>query len=95
MPAHWEVVGLTKYLSSVVDYRGRTPTKVDEGVFLITAKNIRNGRVNYASSEEFIMSSEYDDVMSRGRPEIGDVLFTTEAPLGQVANVDRVDVALA
>jgi type I restriction enzyme S subunit len=33
--------------------------------------------------------------MRRGRPLKGDVLFTTEAPLGQVANVDREDIALA
>src|SRR6476469_7244491 len=33
--------------------------------------------------------------MSRGNPELGDVVFTTEAPLGQVANIDRTDVAIA
>lgn len=33
--------------------------------------------------------------MRRGKPEIGDVLLTTEAPLGEVAHVDRTDVALA
>jgi type I restriction enzyme S subunit len=95
VPAHWDVVGMTKYLSSLVDYRGRTPTKVAEGIFLLTARNIRAGRVDYATSEEFIAESEYRDVMRRGKPEIGDVLFTTEAPLGQVANMDRTDVALA
>ena len=95
VPEQWEVVGLTKYLVSVVDYRGRTPTKVDEGVFLVTARNIRDGKIDYAVSEEYIAASEYEDVMRRGKPEIGDVLFTTEAPLGQVANIDRTDVALA
>jgi type I restriction enzyme S subunit len=95
VPEHWEVVGMTKYLSSLVDYRGRTPPKVDEGVFLLTARNIRDGKVDYTTSEEFIPESEYEDVMRRGKPEVGDVLFTTEAPLGQVANMDRTDVALA
>lgn len=33
--------------------------------------------------------------MRRGFPKLGDILFTTEAPLGQVATVDREDVALA
>lgn len=95
VPAHWEVVGLTKYLESVVDYRGRTPTKVDEGVFLVTAKNIRDGAIDYGASQEYIAPSEYGDVMRRGRPLAGDVLFTTEAPLGEVASVDREDIALA
>lgn len=95
VPAHWEIVGLTKYLESVVDYRGRTPTKVDDGVFLVTAKNIRNGIIDYEKSQEFIERVEYEDVMRRGLPAIGDVLFTTEAPLGQVALVDREGIALA
>lgn len=95
VPAHWEIVGLTKYIQSVIDYRGRTPTKVDEGVFLVTAKNIRNGAIDYDASQEYISADEYNDVMRRGIPEIGDVLFTTEAPLGQVAQVDRTDIALA
>ncbi|MFT4063321.1 restriction endonuclease subunit S [Paraburkholderia sp.] len=95
VPAHWEVVGLTKYFESVVDYRGRTPTKVDDGVFLVTAKNIRNGVIDYDLSQEYIDRAEYDEVMRRGLPLRGDVLFTTEAPLGQVAIVDREDIALA
>ena len=95
VPEGWEVGGMTKYISSLVDYRGRTPTKVDEGVFLLTARNIRGGKLDYITSQEFIPESEYEDVMRRGKPEVGDVLFTTEAPLGQVANIDRTDVALA
>jgi type I restriction enzyme S subunit len=33
--------------------------------------------------------------MSRGIPVLGDVLFTTEAPLGEVAQIDNVNIALA
>ncbi|WP_338655344.1 restriction endonuclease subunit S [Methylophilus sp. DW102] len=95
VPAHWEVVGLTKYIESVVDYRGRTPTKVDAGIFLVTAKNIRDGAIDYEASQEYIAKNEYEDVMRRGQPALGDVLFTTEAPLGQVALIDREDIALA
>jgi type I restriction enzyme, S subunit len=95
VPSQWEVVGLTKYLESLVDYRGRTPEKVDEGRFLVTARNIRDGVIDYSTSQEFIDELQYENTMRRGKPACGDVLFTTEAPLGQVANVDRADVALA
>jgi type I restriction enzyme, S subunit len=95
VPEHWEVVGLTKYLASLVDYRGRTPTKSEDGIFLVTARNIRNGFIDYEASQEYIVPAEYEAVMSRGLPQVGDVLFTTEAPLGQVATIDRTDVALA
>lgn len=95
IPAHWRIGGLTKYLEPVVDYRGKTPEKVDNGVFLVTAKNIKGGRIDYSLSSEYVREDQYDAIMSRGMPRIGDVLFTTEAPLGEVANVDREDIALA
>lgn len=95
VPAHWSLGGLTKFIGPVVDYRGRTPTKGDEGVFLVTAKNIRDGAIDYEASQEYVDPNEAEALLSRGRPEVGDVLFTTEAPLGQVAQIDRTDVALA
>ncbi|WP_144459587.1 restriction endonuclease subunit S [Bacillus pumilus] len=95
IPKGWRVGGLTKFLDNIVDYRGKTPKKVDEGVFLVTARNIKDGNINYELSHEYIKIEEYETVMRRGKPKIGDVLFTTEAPLGEVANVDREDIALA
>jgi len=94
-PVGWRRAGLTKYLESLVDYRGATPEKVPSGVFLVTAGNIRNGRIDYQVSQEFVREEEYEVIMRRGKPRIGDLLFTTEAPLGQVALVDREDIALA
>ena len=82
-------------LTSYVDYRGKTPPKSDSGVFLVTAKNIKKGYIDYLASEEFIADKDYEEAMRRGKPEIGDVLLTTEAPLGNVAQIDRCDIALA
>lgn len=95
VPAHWKVAGFKKYLESVVDYRGRTPEKVDDGILLVTARNIDDGKIDYSYSREFIAPVQYEEVMRRGKPRVGDVLFVTEAPLGEVACVDREDVALA
>lgn len=82
-------------LADYVDYRGKTPKKVESGVLLVTAKNIKQGYLDYSTSQEFIELSEFDEVMRRGKVELNDVLITTEAPLGNVASVDRVDIALA
>ena len=95
IPKNWSAVPLTKYLESIIDYRGRTPEKTETGRFLVTAKNIRDGRIDYEISQEFTSEDEYQRIMTRGMPQIGDVLFTTEAPLGEVANVDDVSIALA
>ncbi len=40
---------------------------------------------------EFVDPASYDGWMTRGIPRIGDVLFTTEAPLGNVAQLDTED----
>ena len=95
IPKDWNAVPLTKYLESIIDYRGRTPEKTEDGRFLVTAKNIRNGQIDYKISQEFTSEDEYQRIMTRGIPQMGDVLFTTEAPLGEVANVDDVSIALA
>jgi len=95
IPKDWSAVPLTKYLESIIDYRGRTPEKTESGRFLVTAKNIRDGQIDYEISQEFTPEDEYQRIMTRGIPQVGDVLFTTEAPLGEVANVDDDSIALA
>ena len=95
IPKAWNTVPLTKYLESIIDYRGRTPEKTESGRFLVTAKNVKNGQLDYQISREFTSEPEYQKIMTRGIPQMGDVLFTTEAPLGQVANVDDPSIALA
>lgn len=69
-----------------VDYRGKTPSKISSGVRLLTAKNVRKGVINL-SPEEFLSESEYHSWMTRGFPKVGDILFTTEAPMGNAAVV--------
>ena len=78
-----------------VDYRGKTPTKTENGIFLVTAKNVKDGFIDYETSKEYISENAYEEVMRRGKPEIGDVLITTEAPCGNVAQINKADIALA
>ena len=84
-----------KETCDIVDYRGKTPQKVDKGIFLVTAKNIKKGYIDYETSKEYVAKEDYVEVMHRGIPEIGDVIFTTEAPCGNVAQIDNRNVALA
>jgi type I restriction enzyme S subunit len=95
IPEAWEVAPFKKYLESFVDYRGATPEKTNEGIFLVTGKNIKEGKIDYELSKEYVFEAQYEEVMHRGKPKIGDLLFTTEAPLGEVANVDYEKIALA
>jgi type I restriction enzyme, S subunit len=69
-----------------IDYRGKTPTKTERGVRLVTAKNVKKGFINI-SPEEFLCERDYHLWMTRGFPKVGDILFTTEAPMGNAAVV--------
>jgi type I restriction enzyme S subunit len=82
----WIKCELGKYVR-FIDYRGRTPPKKEQGIRLITAKNIKMGYIQ-KKPEEFIDPSIYDSWMTRGLPKTGDVLFTTEAPLANIAQLD-------
>lgn len=95
IPEHWEVWPFVRCTIERADYRGATPEKVDSGIFLVTAKNVRKGWIDYAASKEYVRASEYSKIMRRGLAKKGDVLLTMEAPLGNVALIDREDIALA
>lgn len=86
VPDSWDYCRLGN-LAKFIDYRGKTPKKISAGVRLITAKNIRFGYIS-SEPEEFISEEEYDEWMTRGFPRKGDLLFTPEAPLGNVAIID-------
>ena len=70
---------------SFIDYRGKTPPKTTAGIPLITAKIIKNGTI--LPPQEFIAKDYYDEWMRRGIPQKGSIVFTTEAPLGEVAQI--------
>lgn len=80
IPENWSWVRLIEILN-FIDYRGMTPEKISVGVRLITANNIKLGFMDM-SLESYISEKEYLSRNSRGITKRGDILFTTEAPLG-------------
>jgi type I restriction enzyme S subunit len=80
-------------VAEFIDYRGKTPKKISSGVPLITAKIVKNGWIQQPN--EFISKEDYLTWMTRGFPNVGDVVLTTEAPLGEVAQIKDASFALA
>ena len=89
----WQHYLFEDCMDAIIDYRGKTPKKTIAGIPLITAKIIKNGAIQQVN--EFIAEEDYDSWMRRGIPEPGDVVLTTEAPLGEVAQLDNRKIALA
>jgi len=89
----FQKVKLGDILEALIDYRGKTPKKIKFGIPLITAKIVKNGFID--EPKEFIAESDYNSWMTRGLPQIGDIVLTTEAPLGEVAKIKNSKIALA
>ena len=86
LPSHWAFQSFENVFL-FIDYRGNTPPKTAEGVPLITAKNVRMGHID-REPREFVTQATYEKWMTRGFPNIGDLFFTTEAPLGNICQND-------
>ena len=96
VPEHWEVLPLRRIVSKFVDYRGKTPTRSDSGIPLVTASAVRDGKVDHSRSPCYITQETYDKWMVRGLPAVGDVVFTTEgATFGETGRIVDASVALA
>lgn len=89
----WEICKIGD-VAEIIDYRGKTPDKADKGIKTLSAKSVKPGYIDYENAYH-ISQETYDKFMVRGIPQIGDILMTTEAPLGNVARLDRDDVAIA
>jgi len=89
----WRSLPLEECMDAIIDYRGKTPRKATNGVPLVTAKVVKNGRIE--TPNEFIAQRDFQEWMRRGLPQPGDVVITTEAPLGEVAQLGEGRVALA
>lgn len=91
--SEWQEYILDDVIDKFIDYRGKTPRKTNSGIPLVTAKIVKAGKI--LEPNEFIAEDDYDSWMTRGLPEIDDVVLTTEAPLGEVALIKDKNVALA
>jgi len=85
IPGGWKENTLGNIVEKIIDYRGQSVPKAESGIPLITARNIRKGYLDF-SEKEYIGKNSYDEWMTRGLPMKGDLLFTSEAPLGNVCH---------
>ena len=81
-------------LEALIDYRGKTPRKlgsdfVSEGVPVVSANNVRDGRLDL-DDVRFVAPDVAVKWMSTTTRK-GDVILTSEAPVGRVARVPSDD----
>ena len=88
----WEQRKLLTVLNKIVDYRGRTPKKLGldwspTGHLALSALNVKMGYVDKTIDAHYGDDHLYSVWMKDNDLYEGQVLFTTEAPMGNVAQV--------
>lgn len=93
LPDGWERPPLGKVLTRITyGFTNPMPT-TDSGPYMVTAKDIRNGRIDYATARRTSVDA-YAALTDKSRPRIGDILLTKDGSIGRVAVCDRADVCI-
>ena len=88
----WEQRKLFACIEKITDFRGRTPKKLgmdwsESGYLALSALNVKDGYIDFNQDVHYGNQELYDKWMSGNELHKGQVLFTTEAPMGNVAQV--------
>ena len=88
----WEQRKLLDCIQKITDFRGRTPKKLgmdwsERGYLALSALNVKDGYIDFSQDVHYGDQSLYEKWMTGNELHKGQVLFTTEAPMGNVAQV--------
>ena len=88
----WEQRKLLGCIQKITDFRGRTPKKLgmdwsENGYLALSALNVKDGYIDFSQDVHYGDQALYDKWMNGNELHEGQVLFTTEAPMGNVAQV--------
>lgn len=93
----WIKRPLLSNIEKIIDYRGRTPKKLglnwsDTGYLALSALNVKNGYIDFNVDGNYGNQELYDRWMGDKHLHKGQVVFTTEAPMGNVAQIPNDDL---
>lgn len=88
----WVKRGLLENFIKIIDFRGRTPKKLgmnwsESGYPALSALNVKDGYIDFSQDIHFGSPELYEKWMTGNELHCGQVIFTTEAPMGNVAQI--------
>jgi type I restriction enzyme S subunit len=94
LPEDWRRIPLGDVLERITyGFTNPMPSTV-AGPFMVTAKDIRFGRIDYSSARHTSLLAYQNDLTDKSRPRLGDVLLTKDGSIGRVAICDREGICI-
>ena len=81
---------LGQICTRITDGTHQTPNYQDQGVIFISAKNIKDGQLDFAD-RKYITREEHEYLTKSAKPTPGDLLLTKSGSLGDVAIIPTLD----
>jgi type I restriction enzyme S subunit len=81
----WEQCKFSQILELIKDGTHGTHQNVEEGIYLLSAKNIKNGEIIIDNDDREISESEYLSIHKNFQLKAGDVLLTIVGTIGDCA----------
>ncbi|WP_051119602.1 restriction endonuclease subunit S [Gillisia sp. CAL575] len=86
IPEDWNISMISECAIKITDGEHLTPVRTESGYYLLSARNILNGRVD-TSDVDYVGKEEYTRIRKRCNPEFGDVLISCSGSIGRIAIV--------
>ncbi len=84
----WETKTMNDIATQITDGEHATPIRTESGVKLLSARNIRDGYLDFEVGLDFIGDDEYERISKRCNPERGDILMSCSGSVGRVSLVN-------
>ncbi len=85
VPKHWDVLPLRRRLKGIKDGTHGSFERVNDGVPILSAKNISAGKVFIGDTESMISREDWAEITRNGFPKKDDLLLTIVGTIGRSA----------
>lgn len=85
-PKGWRKTTFEEISEIITDGEHATPRRVDEGIYLLSARNVLNHELSF-DQVDYIDQDEYDRIAKRIVPKAGDVLISCSGTVGRACVV--------
>ncbi len=89
VPDNWEIQTIKNLSEKVTDGSHNPPSRVDDGVPILSSQNIRNGRIDFSKDPSYISEKDFEDMSRNIDLKEDDVLLTVVGTLGRSVRLEK------